>query len=153
MVLGPTIPHYPLPASIAHLSTIQTIYALISSRSDSDTYPEGVPVGWMVDVRDLAKAHVDALSIPPLENGRNKRFILSSKQYQWDDVVRVIRNARPELSHRLPSENAIPPPTFPAPLDVSFADEVLKPEYIPWEQTVLDCLDAGLRWEQQQGQK
>lgn len=46
--------------------------------------------GNMVDVRDLAQAHVQALTVP--EAGGN-RFAISCKPYTWQDVLDSIADA------------------------------------------------------------
>jgi nucleoside-diphosphate-sugar epimerase len=102
----------------------------------------------MGDVRDLARAHILCLDAPPLTDGRHKRFLLSSKTFTWKELADLIRERRPELAHRLPSEDAVPTPTTYAPLDTSLATEVLGMTYIPWDETVLETLAAGLRWEE-----
>jgi nucleoside-diphosphate-sugar epimerase len=127
-------------------STLRTIYQLISSGPDA--YPK-VFIGWIVDVRDAASAHVLALKAPPLTDGRDKRFTFCSKIYKWDEVAALVRERRPELAHRLPNRSAVPTETFNAPLDTEFAREVLGMTFIAWERTVLDSLDACLMMEEE----
>jgi nucleoside-diphosphate-sugar epimerase len=116
--------------------------------SNDRKYPD-TPMGWIVDVRDVAKAHVQALTTPPLTDGRDKRIILYSKACTWPEIAAVVRESRPELSHRLPDVNEVPKsPAFTAPLDRDSAEEVFGMTYIPWEKTILDNLDVGLQWEQ-----
>ncbi|KIK65250.1 hypothetical protein GYMLUDRAFT_220537 [Collybiopsis luxurians FD-317 M1] len=104
-------------------------------------------LGHLADVRDIARAHIAALSAPPVP-GRNKRFIISNTTFKLKEVADLIRRERPELAHRLPREDAVPPKQTDAPLDTRFAAEVLGiTEYIPWEETVLAGIDAGVAWE------
>lgn len=88
------------------------------------------------------------MTSPPSDH--NKRLIVSSKFFTWKEVVELIREKRPDLAHRLPSKDAIPPAQTTTDLDVSLTKEVL-PElkkYIPWEETVLAGIDEALRLEQ-----
>lgn len=62
------------------------------------------------------------------------------------EVVALIRQERPELAHRLPT--AEPPMQFIAPLDLSLTERLMPSmEYIPWEETILQSLDEGLKLE------
>lgn len=102
----------------------------------------------MADPRDVAKAHILALTAPSPPNEQKRQFILSSKRFRWKEVAEVVRKARPELSSRLPNENVVPPVQTDAPLDTSLTAEVLGlNNHIPWEQSMLECIDVGLRWE------
>jgi nucleoside-diphosphate-sugar epimerase len=108
-----------------------------------------VPIGETVDVRDAAKAHVLAVSAPPVP-GTDKRLLVYSGTFTWEAVVEVIHKARPELASRFPAESAKHPPQTTAPLDTSFAEEVIglrKADYIPLEQTILATLDSVVEWE------
>jgi hypothetical protein len=87
-----------------------------------------------------------------LPDGRDKRFILCSRNYEWDEVADLVRKERPAVASRLPNYAAVPTKTFSAPLDVEFAKEVLGMTYIPWEQTVLESVDVCLRWEKEKEQ-
>lgn len=108
----------------------------------------------MIDVRDVAKAHILALTVPPLNDGRKKRFIVCSKVFTYKEVAEVIRRRRPEVSGRLPNDDAKLMAQTTAPLDLDFAKEVLgMGEYINWEETVLASLDESLRWEKERNVK
>lgn len=114
------------------------------------TYPNYL-VGHMVDVRDVAQAHVAALSAPPIP-GRNKRFIICAGTFKWKAVADLIRRERPELANRLPKEDVVPPRQTDAPLDTSFAAEVLGlKEYIPRDVTLLAGIDLGIDWMKRNG--
>ena len=101
-------------------------------------------INWLIA---CFQQHVLSLTSSPYEG--NKRLILCSKFYKWKEVAELIREKRPELAHRLPREDAIPPIQMSAPLDVSLTEEVLGlKEYIPWEETILAAIDEGLKLEQ-----
>ena len=103
----------------------------------------------MVDVRDVAKAHVQALSVSPI-SGINKRLLISSGSFTWKVTADLIRTARPELASRLPSESAQAVMQTNAPMDVRLADKVIamsEDSYISWEDTMLATIDAVVAWE------
>ncbi|KAE9398644.1 NAD(P)-binding protein [Gymnopus androsaceus JB14] len=126
------------PSSLGTNGFIQMLFA--------PEYPP-IPFGHMIDVRDVARAHVLALTTPPVP-GRDKRFIIVNSTFQWKDVAALIRNKRPELAGRLPKETSIPVPQSSAPLDTTFSEEVLgMTSYIPQEETFLAALDVVLEWE------
>jgi nucleoside-diphosphate-sugar epimerase len=102
-----------------------------------------------IDVRDVARAHVLALKVPPSDEP--KRFILSSSTFTWKDAIELIGKARPELKGRLPvvTGNEAPVPPFAA-LDTSATENILGlKNYVKWQDTVLDTVDNLLRVEKQ----
>ncbi|KAK7022938.1 hypothetical protein VNI00_016828 [Paramarasmius palmivorus] len=147
LVLGPLVPHYPLPKDINHLGTNAVVYGLITGGLNGpDILPPHV-FGYVVDVRDAAKAHVLALETPPVP-GRYKRMIVSSGIFKWRDAVEVVKETHPELEHRLPAPDATLPAQTDAPMDLSFTIEVLgMKEYIPWEKSIIAALEICLEHE------
>ncbi|KAK7441980.1 hypothetical protein VKT23_016258 [Stygiomarasmius scandens] len=139
ILFGPTVPNFPVDSRAA-LGTNDYIYSLIADGA----YPQ-MPIGYLIDIRDAARAHIAALSAPPVP-GKDKRIIVTSGRFTWKDVADFIRKERPELKERLPKEGSEQGfPQTDAPLDVVFAKEVLgMKEYIKWENTVLEALDASL---------
>ncbi|KAF8500831.1 NAD-P-binding protein [Russula emetica] len=102
-----------------------------------------------VDVRDVARAHVLALKVPPSDEV--KRFILSSSAFTWKEAIEFIAKARPELKGRLPvvTDNEPPVPPF-ATLDTSATENILGlKNYVKWQDTVLDTIDDLLRVEKE----
>ncbi|KIK63277.1 hypothetical protein GYMLUDRAFT_196905 [Collybiopsis luxurians FD-317 M1] len=131
----------PLTSSSSSLGTNDFIRMLLGGE-----YPP-IPVGHMVDVRNAAQAHKLALTIPPVP-GRDKRFIILNGTFLWKNVATLIRIKRPELAGRLPGETSVPGPQTSAPLDTSFAKEVLAIEgYISQEETFLAAVDVVIEWE------
>jgi len=103
-----------------------------------------------VDVRDVARAHVLALKVPPSAD-EPKRFIVSSSRFTWKEAIPLIAQARPELEGRLPvitgKEPAVPPFAI---LDTSATEKILGlKNYVKWEDTVLDTIDDLLRAEKE----
>ena len=130
--------------------TNRYIYALIDGAPDRpvsgyDPAVRGPPVN--VDVRDVARAHVLALKVPPSEEV--KRFVVSSSRFTWVEAVELLAQARPELKGRLPIITSDVPPVQPfATLDTSTTESVLGlKDYIKWQDTILDTVDDLLRVE------
>ncbi|KAJ7593855.1 hypothetical protein C8J56DRAFT_1120765 [Mycena floridula] len=150
VIFGPYVKGFPISEleNQRDLGTIDFLYSLITGGPGGpNTYP-AVPVGHMVDVRDVAKAHVKSLDVPPLRNGKDKRLIIMSKVFTWKELAQFLRQKRPELASRLPNEEAVSGPQTSAPLNIDLAKEVLGlSTYIPWGETVLATIDEGLRWE------
>jgi len=163
-VFGPFVENHPEPTSRADLITDDFIYELILEHNGE--YPQN-PHSSMADVRDIAKAvgppipfhlctqtylyrlpqHVLSLTSPPSKE--NKRLLICSKFFKWKEVAELIREKRPELAHRLPRKDAIPPVQMSAPYDLSLTEKVIGlKEYIPWEETILASIDEGLKLEQ-----
>jgi nucleoside-diphosphate-sugar epimerase len=94
-----------------------------------------------VDVRDVARAHVLALKVPPSDEP--KRFIVSSSRFTWKEAVESIARARPELKARLPVITGEEPPVPPfAILDTSATANILGlRDYVKWQDTVLDTIE------------
>ena len=129
------------------------VYGLISGPVDH-------PVDWYdpttgvppinVDVRDVARAHVLALKVPPSPDAP-KRFIVSPNTLNWKEAVELLAQARPELKGRLPVITGKEPPVAPyATLDTSASERILGlKNYVKWQDTILDTIDDMLRIEKE----
>jgi nucleoside-diphosphate-sugar epimerase len=132
--------------------TNQFIYALIDGAPDRpvsgyDPAVRSPPLN--VDVRDVARAHVLALKVPPSD--KVKRFVVSSSTFTWVEAVELLAQARPGLKGRLPKITDDTPPVQPcATLDTSTTESVLGlKDYIKWQDTVLDTVDDLVRVEKE----
>ncbi|KAK7022941.1 hypothetical protein VNI00_016831 [Paramarasmius palmivorus] len=144
LVLSFQISHTP-PTSISSAPT-PFVHGLITGDRDGPAHPS-FNIGHLVDVRDIAKAHVLALDAPKIP-GRHKRMIIHGDIFKWKDAVEVIRKAHPELAPRLLSADALPSAQTDAPLDTTFASEVLGlKEYVPWQESVLAAIEVCLEHE------
>jgi nucleoside-diphosphate-sugar epimerase len=138
----------PAPGSNAYA------YALISGAP-------GRPVGGFdpavrlpplnVDVRDVARAHVLAIKVPPSD--AVKRFIISSSTFTWKEATELLAEARPELKSRLAVVTGKEPPVAPgATFDTSATETILGlKNYVKWQDTVLDAIDDMVRVEKELG--
>ena len=130
------------------------VYGLISGPVGRpvDGYPAtGVPP-MNVDVRDVARAHVLALKVPPSRDAP-KRFILSPNTFTWKEAVEFLAQARPELKGRLPIITGDEPPVAPgatSTFDTSASERILGiKNYVKWQDTILDTVDDLLRIEKE----
>lgn len=58
------------------------------------------PLSW-VDVRDVARALVEALKAPPTSQVGRKRLLLCGEYHHANELTDLIRRERPQLAHRL----------------------------------------------------
>ncbi|KAK7473143.1 hypothetical protein VKT23_001244 [Stygiomarasmius scandens] len=94
-IFGPYAPEF-YPLSPQNHSSNQYLYGLIN--------PEGRIAGNApyVDVRDLAKAHVNALESPPTSKvGRKRVVIASPQQIDGKKALEILAEKRPQLKPRL----------------------------------------------------
>ena len=130
----------------------RNIYELIAGAPNRPVsgYDHGVAPPLHVDVRDVARAHVLALKVPP-STDEPKRFILSSSRFTWKEAIEFITQARPEVKGRLPVITGKEPAVGRyAVLDTSETEKTLGIKgYVKWQQTVLDTIDDMLRIEKE----
>lgn len=148
-VFGPFIPNYANQIKTREgLGSMDIVYQLIVGGSAGpNTYPASLG-GHLIDVRDVAKAHIKSLFVPP--HTQRKRFLILGKIFTWKEAAAIIRRERPEISARLPQETAELRPQTCVPFDTSLTEAVLgfkQENYVPWEQTMVDSIDALLQWE------
>jgi nucleoside-diphosphate-sugar epimerase len=103
-----------------------------------------------VDVRDVARAHVLALKVPPTPDAP-KRFIVSPNTFTWKEAVEFLGQARPELKGRLPVITGKEPAVAPgARFDTSATETILGlKNYVKWQDTIVDTIDDMLRVEKE----
>ena len=107
---------------------------------------------YYIDVRDVALAHVKALSLPPSSSPSEyeKRFLIAGGVFSWKEAAAYLAEARPELKERLPSlEGGVGSlPGTVSTIDVAPAKEKLGLEtYVAWKTTVSDTVDSFLKLE------
>jgi nucleoside-diphosphate-sugar epimerase len=146
----PFVPNYEnaLSASPGALGTVGFFRDLF----DRTDYPQN-EMGQVVDVRDVARAHVLALSAPPLPNKEHKRLISSHRNFTWEETVKVIREKyanEEKVLKRLPGEEAAANAVkqLDVPLDDSLTRKAIGfGDYIPFEDTVVATFEAFSLWE------
>lgn len=142
LVWGPTI-HEVVSASSLNTS-IADIYAIIRGQKAVSA----APVGNWVDVRDLAKAHVDCLTIP---KAGGERFLVASGPFTWQDFVDAI--------HPDPTFSTVPKgtpgsgksATHPVLLDTTKAKTILGLKFREINETAKDSVRSLLEREKALG--
>ena len=108
-----------------------------------------------VDVRDVARAHVLALTAPLASEVGRKRIIVIGESMPWLDVVLHLKKVMPELGDRLPTvaEGAAEePPLQVMSCSMKRAEELLgmKPEEMgDWRKTAEDTVRCILETEKE----
>jgi len=96
-----------------------------------------------VDVRDVARAHINVVHTPT--SGRRRWPLLSPHQSSWREAINFIAEERPELKGRLCGDVRIPVFTSHSlPIDHEKLGQVFDmpvDSYLPWKATVLDAVD------------
>ena len=140
---------FPIPQEPAWtaISTDLQVFRLISPHGH---FPR---ISGYLDVRDAARAHVLALNGQNPNPNRRKRFpITSPHAIDYDEVMKMVAEKRPELKSRLVPG---PAPKYSKENTVGFTDlkrieEVIgfKPsEFHSLESTILDTIDSLLELE------
>jgi nucleoside-diphosphate-sugar epimerase len=102
-------------------------------------YPPITPP-WVVDVRDVAKAHILALGLPHMEVG-TKRFLVNSGNFTWEEGVEHLKKSHPGLIEG-PLKGAKDLPGPASHLDTSRAKKILGlTEFIDPKKMVDDVVD------------
>jgi nucleoside-diphosphate-sugar epimerase len=109
-------------------------------------------VSGYIDVRDLARAHVNALNSPPESVvGRKHLLMASPHDLNYKTMIDFIAEKRPELRDHLADGTKVP--KFPVDrmiLDIQRVEEVMEVKvdsYIPWQDTVLETVDDLIKLE------
>lgn len=150
VIYGPFAETFQCPTpNFSALSTDIFIYRLI--------IPNGA---WPVsaryaDVRDVAKAHVNALKSPLSSEagiGR-KRFLIGSVDgLDYDRFFQLIKEKRPQLASRLTTvpQPQVPPGGRGYPVDFDRVGKILgmkKEDFHTFESTFLDTVDSLIEYE------
>ncbi|WFD44779.1 hypothetical protein MPSI1_003450 [Malassezia psittaci] len=134
-VVGPMV--HPV-SSLEHLNTsCANVWRIVSGATNNSVPPTLLPQ--TVDVRDVAKAQVNAMSI---DEAKGKRFVLCGYYIDLQLVVDYLREQFPEHCDTIPVGNPgvrnQPGPI--AKLDVSQAEKILNMTWTPWKQTYSDLV-------------
>jgi len=95
-----------------------------------------------IDIRDLATAHVRALTAP---EAKNKRFLIGGMPFSNTRMVEILRKNFPELEEKLPVgvDQAVVPKIAAEP-----GNTALQMQFRPFEETVVDMAKAILALKQ-----
>ncbi|KAF8190638.1 hypothetical protein K438DRAFT_1676007 [Mycena galopus ATCC 62051] len=145
---GPFTKHFPLPEpDFGALSTNLLVYNLLFK---DGVFPSKTRY---IDVRDVAQAHIRAVSSPPTAQVGRKRIIISSATgWPLQKTVDFITEQRPELKERLITGTPELQAFDVLPMDLGRLEEVLGmkvSDFHTVEQTTLDTVDALIQVENQ----
>lgn len=142
-VFGPVVHHL---SSLADINTSNgNMVALIVGRWKSEIPPTGVHL--FADVRDVAKAHVEAQDRP---EACGNRFFVTAGHFSNKEIVPIVRKNFPQIADKLP-EDGVPGGDYPGGsvdnvygYDNSKATTVLGIDWITLEQSVTDTIGSLL---------
>ncbi|KAI0390000.1 NAD dependent epimerase/dehydratase [Xylariaceae sp. FL0594] len=141
LVFGPVVPHL---KSLADINTSNGVLAQLVVGKWRDEIPAAGVYLW-VDVRDVAKAHVEAMERP--EAGGN-RFFVTAGHFSHREIAAAARNNFPDLADKLPDES-VKGGDYPGgsvdniyKADNSKATKVLGIDWIPLEKAVVDTIKS-----------
>jgi nucleoside-diphosphate-sugar epimerase len=103
-----------------------------------------------VHIADVARAHVAALRVGPLDPPRRKRILLVAGYVLWHEVIVHLAEAMPEVRERLPSPTCGTGrrPAEYAQFEARNAREILGiDEYKSWQEAIEDAVKDMLRVE------
>ena len=103
-----------------------------------------------VHIADVARAHVAALRVGPLNPPQRKRILLVAGYVLWSEVIVHLAREIPEISGRLPSPTCGTGrrPVEYARFEVRNAREILGiVEYRGWKDAIVDAVKAMLSME------
>ncbi|KAI8634272.1 NAD dependent epimerase/dehydratase [Xylariaceae sp. FL1651] len=140
-VFGPVVHHL---SSLANINTSNgNLVALMVGRWKTEIPPTGVHL-W-VDVRDVAKAHVEAMERP--EAGGNRFFVVAG-HFSNREIVPIVRKNFPELADKLP-DDSVQGGDYPGgkvenlyKYDNSKATKELGIDWIPLEKAIVDTIKS-----------
>ncbi|KAF3072886.1 hypothetical protein CFAM422_005096 [Trichoderma lentiforme] len=122
-------------------------YSLLLAGSSLLELPPSLAIPIAVDVRDVARAHILALTAPPTTDLGRKPILIGGRNFRMCDVSEHVAATRPELKYRLgnPRVERVTPI---ATIDTSRAKEILGyNEPLPWKKTVNDMINSILEVE------
>lgn len=148
---GPLAPGFcPASSNASVLSTDYYIYVLLKKTGKLSDLGGATQPGSCVDVRDVARGLVGALTSPPSSEVGKKRILISGEWFSFRDAVALLAEVRPELKDRLTIHADTFPPNGRTLIDNTRAKEVLGLQSItPWKETVVDTVDSLLKLEKE----
>ena len=96
-IFGPWADTYPRPITKETLGVNGLLYSIITG-SVLPIFP------CFVDVRDVAKAHLLAMDLPPSPGVLNRRYITNCREISWKEAVEHMQKTHSELKMPPPSQ-------------------------------------------------
>lgn len=144
-IFGPFAPGFdsiiPKPdPTLNSFSTNGFIYALLNPENTHYISKPGI-----VDVRDVARAHIAALDSTHSSIGHKRYLVVSPHTASFSDALKFIGNERPELRSRLADPSKAPSFTSETPMVSEGLERVVgfhRDSYKSWKETILDTVDT-----------
>lgn len=148
-VINNTYTFGPIPRHLPTLDALNTsnhrIRDMVQGKMKDGLQPTG-PVFTFVDVRDVAQAHVRAMSLP--EAGGH-RWYLVAEHFSNKRLADIIREAHPELADRLPPKDSgvddLPEKVYG--FNNAKSRDILGIKYKTLEESVADTVKSILEFE------
>jgi nucleoside-diphosphate-sugar epimerase len=100
LIFGP--PLQPIHGSVKKGALNYSTNAIYSFFNGSNATIPATSFPSFVDVRDLAEAHVKALTLP---EAANRRLLINGRNMTYTELVHALAKAVPELAGRLPADS------------------------------------------------
>ncbi|KAF7303873.1 Epimerase domain-containing protein [Mycena indigotica] len=152
-IFGPLSPGFesivPTPeGAFAAFSTDGFIYQLLRPDNTNYHYTPGT-----IDVRDVARIHIAALSAPTPNGTRPRRVpLVYPQQTDFRDAIKFIYDERPELRARLANPDSVPRwPTYTREVDAASLEEFFGfpiSRFKTWRETIIDGVDRFIEIEE-----
>jgi len=130
-VFGPAIHKIDNPEELN--TSVAFIYKLLSG--ETKQVSPTLPSQGFVDVRDVAKAHVESME---REEAGGQRFLTTSDMFGWQEVVDILRKAFPERKGKIVEGNPGEDYKTKHRISNEQAEKVLGISFIPLEKSILD---------------
>ncbi|KAI5474685.1 D-lactaldehyde dehydrogenase [Pseudohyphozyma bogoriensis] len=135
LIFGPVLHDVPSASSLN--TSVNAFYAFLTGAKKDEQVPG--PGGNFVDVRDVAKLHIEALLT---EGAANERFAASNNVLDWQAFIDFLHEpeqkelieAFPKIVRGIPGKE----PGVQNWIDASKARKTFGWEPIPWQKTVID---------------
>jgi nucleoside-diphosphate-sugar epimerase len=134
-VYGPYAKHFPFPSPTS--GTNGFIYGLAQGQQ-----PPVIPPA-VVDVRDVAKAHVLALARPRSSKLEDKRYLVNGGLFTWKQAAAALLEARPQYKTLKPEEITELPGKASI-WDTSKTERELGMKFIESRFTIIDGADSAM---------
>ena len=120
----------------------EVISAIVQSKLNDDNVTN--VKGGFIDVRDVARAQVEAISN---SNFNGRRMILDNRNFSSQEVADIINANIPQLKGKIAKDVTLKEvgPGFSANIDSHVSKELLGFEFIDFPKTVIDTVDQILR--------
>jgi len=141
-VLGPVIHQITKPESLN--TSVAAWYACLTGKKTADEVKG--PAGSEVDVRDLAKAHVQAIAV---EEAGNNRFAITNQAFTWQQALDVLDGQSSDVFPNVTKGQKGAGDNVKQNLyDGSKSKQVLKLEYHSFKDTIMDMTKSLAEREQ-----